>query len=310
MPRAFPLTLPAALALALGCSGRPLPTTVQAGSTFALALAGEVGAGGNAGYGGELLAARGLHDDQRGTLRFALRDPATGAEHALATRLVTRAHPDPASEVGLQNRVDALTAGFGIAQLLAVIDVPASVPPGEYEVQVRRERRTDAGGVEALPAPVYGQRVTVLPAQVGNARGEPTPSSAFLGSVSSDVSAQLAALVPHPKVVLSLPTPPPHAARIVLSYPAAKVRLRGVIEEQHGGRGSIVAWRDDPAAGRVTIDFVDPAASVKALALVFEPKGPLSTGRIALSDLGVSSATLYDASGAVRAGSVLASAIR
>ncbi len=304
------LSLLVAAALALGCGARPLPLSVQAGASVGIALAGEAAAGEAAGYGGEILAARGRFDYQRGQLVFVLRDPGSGAERELVTRIVTRAMPDPASEIGIANQVDAAYPGLGISQILAIVDVPASVPPGDYDVIARRRRRTDSGGSEELAAIVYGQRLTVLPASVGGAAGSPTPSSAYAGAFGLDVSQQLTRLVPLPKAVLSLPDAAPHAARLVIAYPKAKIAPRAVFEEQHLGRGSIVAWRDDPESGRVTVDFVDPSASVKALALAFEPKAPLSAGRIALAEIRVESSTLYDANGAVRSGSVTPFAIR
>jgi len=300
----------ATAAIVLGCGARPLPLSVQAGSSVGILLAGEVAAGETAGYGGDLLAARGRYDDQRGQLVFALRDPSTGAEHEIATRIVTRVWPDPASEIGITNQVDAAYPGLGIAQLLAILDVPASVPPGSYDMSVRRWRRTDTGGSENLPAIVYGQRLTVLPANIGGVAGAQTPASGYTGAFGIDVSKQLASLVPLPKVVLSLPVSPPHAAHLVIAYPRTKIKPRAVFEEQHLGRGSIVAWSDDSANGRVTLDFVDPGASVKQLALAFEPKAPLSAGRIALSEITVESSTLYDREGAVRSGAVTATAIR
>jgi hypothetical protein len=184
------------------------------------------------------------------------------------------------------------------------------VPPGSYDVNVRRRRRTDAGGSENLPAIVYGQRLTVLPASVGGIAGAPTPAEGYAGLFGVDVSEQLTRLVPLPKVVLSLPASPPHAAHLVIAYPRAKITPRAVFEEQHLGRGSIVAWSDDPENGRLTLDFVDPGASVNALALAFEPKAPLSSGRIALSEITVEASTLYDRDGAVRSGTVTPSAIR
>lgn len=304
----------AALVLAhglAGCSARPLPLSVQAGASVAIALAGEASLGEAVGYGGDLLTTLGRHDDQRGSLVFVLRPVSGGAEREVSPRLVTRTLPDPASEVALRNAVSAQMPGMGIAQVLAVVDVPADVPAGEYDVSLRRRRRTDAGGVEELPAPVYGQRLTVLPALVGASAGAPTPSTTHAGLYASDVSLQLADLVPLPKVVLALPSAPrPHAARVVLSYPAARIRPRGVFEEQHFGRGSIVAWRDDAAAGRVTIDFMDPQAEVRALALVFEPRQPLSAGRVSVSEISVVSAILYDRDGTVRGGTVTPLLIR
>jgi hypothetical protein len=276
----------------------------------AIALTGEIASAGAAGYGGQLLAARGRHDDQRGELVFVLRDPASGVERELVTRVVTRAFPDPASEVGLRNQVSPTTAAFGISQLLAIVDVPATVPPGAYDLSVRRRRRTDAGGSEELPAPLYTQRFVVLPANVGGVVGAPTPTTNEVGLFSTDVSEELADLVPWPKVVLALPASAPHAAHLVVAYPRTKITPRAVFEEQHLGRGSIVSWSDDPALGRVTIDLVDPAASVQSLAFVFEPKAPLSAGRIALSEISLLSTILYDRNGAVRTGTVTPVAIR
>jgi hypothetical protein len=277
----------------------------------AIALTGEIASAGALGYGGQLLAARGRHDDQRGELVFVLRDAVSGVERELSTRLVTRAFPDPASEVGLRNQVSPATAGFGIAQLLAIVDVPSSVPAGTYDMSVRRRRRTDAGGSEALPAPLYAQRFVVLPANIGGVVGAPTPATSEVGPISTDVSEELTNLVPLPKVVLALPaSAPPHAAHLVVAYPRTKITPRGVIEEQHLGRGSIVSWSDDPGSGRVTIDLVDPAASVHSLAFIFEPKAPLSAGRIVLSEVSLVSTVLYDRNGAVRSGTVTPIAIR
>ena len=297
-------------AFALGCGARPLPLSVQAGASVGIALSGEAAAGEAAGYGGDLLAQQGRHDDQRGRLVFVLRDPASGIQHELATRIVTRALPDPASEIGIDNEVDATYPGLGISQILAIVDVPASVPPGTYDVNVRRRRRTDSGGTEELPAIVYGQRLTVLPASIGGATGAVTPASAYAGVFGLDVSQQLARLVPLPKVVLSLPEAAPHAAHLVIAYPREKITPRAVFEEQHLGRGSIVAWSDDPESGRVTVDFVDPEASVRSLALAFEPKVPLSAGRIALAEITIETSVLYDGDGAVRSGSVTPISIR
>jgi hypothetical protein len=305
------LTILAVLAVLGGCSARPLPLSVQAGASVAIALAGEAALGDAVGYGGELLAASGRHDDQRGELRFVLQPIAGGSEREVSTRIVTRVLPDPASETGLRNSAHASLAAFGIAQIVAILDVPSDVAPGEYEVSVRRLRRTDYGESESLPAPLYGQRISVLPATVGSSTGAPTPSTTKVGAFEADASAQLIDLIPLPKLVLALPkSPPPAALRLVLGYPAEKIRPRAVIEEQHLGRSSIVSWRDDPERARVTVDLVDPSASVEAIALVFEPKQPLSAGRIGVSEVFVVSSTLYDRDGREREGAVTPVSIR
>jgi len=289
------------------CSGPVLPGAVQAGGTVALPLAGEATQGALAGYGSEVLAAAGGSDAVRGRLHFSLRDPASGIRHDLVTRLVTRAWPDPASEAALTGRVAEGLEAVGLAQILALVDVPDTVPPGRYEVEVRRERTGGSGAPESLPAPVYGLPLEVLPARVGPTTGAPTPLRAWVGAFSQDVAREAAGLVPLPKLVLSLPDPPPHAAEIVLRYPPERIRPRTVLEEQHTGRASIVWLQDDPGAGRITLSLVDPTAGVRALALVFEAAASVP---LAPDDFEVVESRLYDAEGARRDGVVSALAIR
>jgi hypothetical protein len=301
--------------LALGlaaCSSKPLPLSLQAGASFALAVAGDGGTG--LGFGGTWLAQAGRYDDQRGELSFVLVAP-SGAEVVLATRLVTRVWPDPASEAGIANSAGgAILPDVGVAETVAVVDVPASTPAGAYRLEIRRRRRlspSQPSQWESLPGVEYAQSIQVLPATVNGVAGAPTPPSGFAGPLGADLTAQLAALHPHPKVVLALPGPAhPAAAHLVVAYPPAKIRLRSVFEDAHLGRGSVVAWSDDAVAGRVSVDFADPAASVGALAIAFELRDPFGAGRASASDFGVVASALFDRSGAPQGGSVTVTEIR
>lgn len=302
-----------ALVLAIGglaaCSSQPLPLSVQAGASFALAVGGDVAGG--LGFGGAWLSAIGRHDDQRGELAFVLIAPG-GAEHALVTQLVTRFAPDPASDGGIANEVgNGLFPGVGIHEAVAIVEVPTATPPGVYRLEIRRRRRVGASQWEWLPGVDYAQSLTVLPAVVGGASGAPTPPNGYAGAFGAPLGPQLAALHPHPKLVLALPASPrPAAAHVVLSYPPARIRVRTVFEEQHGGRSSIVAWSDDPSAGRLRIDLADPHASVSALAVAFELRDALGRGRAEPTDFSVLEAVLYDAQGAIRSGTVSVGPIR
>jgi hypothetical protein len=221
--------------------------------------------------------------------------------------VVTRAFPDPASDIGLQNEIEP-GSPWGIAQPIALVDIPTTVPPGTYDIEVRRRRRTSPTTWQNLAGPLNQPRqLTVLPADVGGAAGSPTPFEGMLGgNTPVDTSSYIPSLYPHPKILLKFTGATlPSAAHLVVSYPAAKMSVLGVIEEQHYGRSSIVAHDVDPGLGQVTIDFADPAASVGALALVFDLTDPFGAGRVVVADFSLDAATrLYDADGNVLATSL------
>jgi hypothetical protein len=304
--RAAPVIL--LVVAALGCTGRPLPLSAQAGGTIVIALGSESWFGDRIGYGGDWLAARGASDDQRGDLVFVLVPPGA-PERSLRTLLVTRAYPDPASDAALSNSVDPVL-GVGLGQALALLEIPSDTPPGHYHIDVRRQRRTASGGFVPLPALPYGAEIDVLPASVGGVSGRPNRAEAWLDGSDVPVQAQIPAIVPNPKVVLALQPRAPSAAHVELDYPAQKLAIRGVFEEQHTGRRSIVAWRDDPAAGRLSIDLVDPTASVAFLGVAFRLTDPVARGVAQPTDFRVASAVLYDGKGDVTLGSVGVAAIR
>lgn len=290
-----------ALALAAlctaACSSQPVPLSAQAGSSIAIAVSGEMLDGERLGYGGDWLAAMGRQDAQRGELLFVLRD-AAGVERTLRTRVVTRVAPDPASDAALDQRVDPwLGAAAGLAQAIAIVEIPADVPPGSHALELRRQRALASGGFESLPAPGYHGTLRVLPALVDGHTGQPNEAIGSAGGWMLDTRSRLAALHPNPKLVLPLPAGA-SAAHLVVAYPRDKVAVRGVIEEQHTGRGSIVLFDDDPASGRVGIDLVAPERDVAGLALVFTLRSPASSGAASPAEFQVVSSALYDDDGA------------
>ena len=118
------------------------------------------------------------------------------------------------------------------------------------------------------------------------------PTTGFLGQFSQDTSTGLRGLYPFPKVLLNFVSPQPAAAHLVVNYPKTKIEVKSVFEEQRQRRGSIISWRDDPVAGQVTIDFVDPDRSVYSLAIAFDLIIPVGTGRAVTGDFSIASAQL------------------
>ncbi len=296
------LVLVAAALLATACSFRPIPLVAQAGTTIVLPLAGETLLGGYVGYESELTRRHGVYDDQRGGLEFVLVDDlaAPASPHALVTRLVTRVQPDPATRAAI---ADGRTL-HDFTQILALVDIPVSVPGGDYYVSIRRTRRSSASGGpgEALsPLPTQPTALRVLPAE-RDGGGAPvarfTPLEAIVaGRPFGDAERDALGLYPLPKVVVELGALDVAAASLEIGLPPAKLAVRSVFEEQHTGRGSIVRWRlADP--GTLRIELVDPGRSARALAIAFELLDPFGVGRVEPADFAVRSVRLYDERGA------------
>lgn len=294
--------------LAVGCGSEPFPLAARAGSTIVVPVAGEMTVSTNqVGYGGTLLQQAGIYDDQRGELVFKL--TAGSSEHTLVTRMVTRLAPDPATQTAIDNLVDDPFSGLlGISQILALVDIPTSVPEGDYTMLISRCRRTTTGGacLPLAPANIYYSR----PFTVLEGTGTPSPDTGFVGVVSQDTSTALRGLYPLPKVPIVFASSQPAAAHLVVNYPKTKVEVKAVFEDQHQGRGSIISWTDDPVAGQVTIDFVDPDASVSSLAIAFDLLDPFGAGRVVTGDVSIASAQLYDANGASQSTTVNVGSVR
>ncbi len=285
---------------AAGCTFRPIPLVAQAGTTIVVPVAGEALQGRWIGYESDASRAAGIHDDQRGGIVFHLVDPsAPEVEHPLVTRLVTRAVPDPATFAALGDGLGL----FDLAQVVAVVDVPATTPPGDYVLVVRRVRRATPDGSTEEELPSIEQShpaLRVLPAEVdaaGVPRARFTPAEALVAGVSfGHPATELYKLCPFPKAVLAFAPRGLAAASIDVAFPVQKLSVLAVFEDSHGGRGSIVRW-SEPVAGELRIELVDPDASVPALAIVFEPLDPFGSGRPEVADFQLTRLRAYDRDG-------------
>lgn len=323
------------------CSAPPAPLAARRGATISIALAGELVAGNDAvGFGGDVLATNPVstgpvpqYDDQRGELVLALRVPGTSTTYSCKTRFVTRIAPDPASRaairgaIGVPQGFEALATAAGLGEVVALVDLPnaaSGITPGSYELVVSRRRRTGASSWETLPSVGYPASATY---RIEILAGDEAPSGLSVdgGLGNTDARDGLRSLYPYPKLVLALPagsafggaTAPPAAARIVLSYPAAKITVQSVLEEQHGGRGSIVSWAADEPTGRLTVDLVAPPPTsgiepVRKLAVAFDldDRSGNPSARVASSDFAVVTGDthVYDANGVEQTGAVVVEA--
>lgn len=295
------------VALVLGCASDPLPLAAQAGATIALPISSEQAQEQEIGYGSTLLEQAGRYDLQRGELRFHF--TATGAtpSFTVTPRVITRVAPDPASTAMVGT---LLASVIGISQVLALVDIPATAQPGGYTILIRRCRRAHAGGpCESIsPDLPYARPFTVLPGV-----GTPNLNLAYFFGTTFDTTENLLNLYPYPKIVFSV-TEAPAATHAVIAYPAGKMTVKGVFEEQSAGHQSIVSWHDDPSTGQIIVDLVDPTRKTYYFAIAFDLKQPPLPGdpveRVALDDIQVVSMAAYDLNGAPIASNLVKHAIR
>lgn len=132
----------------LACHARPIPLSVQAGSTVVIPVGGgfpTVDLVSPVGFGGTDVA-----DPQRGSFVFRLGGP-------LGFELITRA----AFEVKPSDR--ARTPG---QQILAVVDVPANAPIGSHALHLSLRREANGASVELPVSPGYEGGLTILPHEI------------------------------------------------------------------------------------------------------------------------------------------------
>jgi hypothetical protein len=300
----------AALVLAgIGCSGAPLPLAGRAGTTAGIAVGSDLLEGGLLGFGASGFDALGITDHQRGRLVFELDTTAVlGAPLRLAPRVVTRVLPDPATGLALDPDAHLLTLS-GVAQVLALVDIPADAPVGSFDLRIRRE---DASG-QPLPGPTYLQRFEVLPNPGGGTAWNPFRAFHPHGSLDLAAGGQLAGLYPWPKAVLAIAPAaggaPVHAAHLRVAYPAARVdAVLRVYDDRRSDHGAIVQWRDE--GGAVVIDWVAPEPTpFRALAIVFRPREPFA-GPVTPADFALLESAFFDAEGRPTAAGVAPAQIR
>jgi hypothetical protein len=290
--------------LAVGCTSEPIPLSAQAGSTITIALVGEDTWGEGVGYVSPYFPS----EVQRGETVFQLVDDAFGANPTvykeLKTRYVTRCYADPAADVS------TFLTGEPLVQIMALVDIPSDTNPGTYMLRYRRRRQTPSGEMEYLTpyVPETPTLLHVLPRFIPGIdnfvdpgtgprtiEGRPTPALGYFGTSVEDISSSLYSYVPNPKVLITF-SPAwdlPAAAHLEVTYPPDRVEIVTAFEEQHPGRGSLVRWSDSNPRGRITIDLVDPDASVHRLAIAFRLADFGAAGPVDVSDFQVVSHTFY-----------------
>jgi hypothetical protein len=239
--------------LAVACQGQPIPLAAAQGSSVLIPIGGgglALGEGPLMGYGSP------THDDwQRGRLRLWLDADPDGVDDdvELPVRGVARVSADRASPAGLSQSANSWELGD---QVVVVVDVPIDAPLGPWPVYARRYMQQWNGAswqeqeLDVAQAPSYHGALEVLP-EVSS----PTPLEAFLFGYWQPVTANVADLVPHPKlrfVVQASPGPstPLGAARFTVTYPASRLAVHGVVAEPIDGGVPPLRGRGAAGLGR------------------------------------------------------------
>jgi hypothetical protein len=254
----------------IGCAGKPVPLWAVAGTTMALAISADEPAIGGTGIGYGTTA---LADSQRGALGVELLRGST-TEALVPVKFVTRVMPDPASPAGLAGKVHhpniPLTGETNILhQIVALIDLPASLPEGYYTLKVRRYQNAslatlvDQGPYDSL---LWQQELYVSPGDGGQYF---TPFRGAWGETDVAIpSSTLRELVPSPQLLLTLPLNTA-AATIDIGFPDAKIDVEGAIQHGGAGQNSLVSYQLIDS-NSVRIHWVNPTADGSSLALVFD----------------------------------------
>lgn len=301
----------------------PMPSRVVRGSTLVLSLGYESALGvaklsaypealrGQIGYGGVEFAnlATPIWDDLRGWVVVELTD-ASDANYIveIPARYTSRVALDSGTDAAVQN---GFIATLGInnhqtSEVVTSIDIPSDIRATTYNVQIlNRRRNSESVGIDCDPATETDCEETTRFAYynrqiiVEDGLGTPTP-------LDTNVKNQLAKLYPYPKAMLALHLSgafaPTYAARVIVSYPTAKVARIVNVYADHAPRGdTTLVWSDD-GAGNLTIDFVNPLATAQQTApfvsVAFDPVPKMfGANRIAPSDFAIVSGTYYKQDG-------------
>lgn len=255
-----------ACALALGCQGKVLPLSAQAGSTVLIPLSNPAG---NVGYGGTLQP-----DYQLGTLVYQLDGP---GGYELVTRASTRVMAPPSAPL----MSDEL---FGLKeQVISLVDIPEGAPPGTHALHVVR-RRVQNGVPVDEPGPAYEGEITILPHEITfdvggspyTSVGAPTPFERWACDGSgqncdwSYAAEQVGWAVPRPVLWLDLGSAV-SALELTIQYPAAVIDVADVFEppQLFATHMASVWFHDSPAAGTLEIGATSATRPFYAIGVAF-----------------------------------------
>lgn len=300
-----------------------VPSRVARGSTLILSLGYESVLGeakmapwlpaplGQVGYGGVELSnlATPIWDDLRGWVVVELvdaNDPNYVVE--IPARYTSRVMLDPGTDAGVQNGfIAALNMNNRqTSEVVTLVDIPEDIRATTYNVQILNRRRNSVSvGLDCDPATeadceettrfAYFNRQVI----VEESLGAPTP-------LDTSITNHLAKIYPHPKVTLALHLSgafaPTYAARVVVSYPAAKIQQIVNVYADHAPRGDTTLVWSDNGAGQITIDFVNPMAAAEKMApfvsIAFKPvPETFGASRIVPADFAIVSGTYYKQDG-------------
>ena len=250
------------ISVMMACGSQTVPLIAKAGTTFSIAIDEDHRSEHGVGFA-SLIWTEG---DQRGNLIAKLHG-GPGPDTDLVTRYITRAAPDlSSSRLVLDKNESSGALGLSLPQqAIGLFDIPCTVVAGQYSIEFRVERPGEAPDLLAEANTVLSQ-ITIE--NDGQCENRPTQ---FLGSrlgfVGVPTEAGLAELVPMPTVIFKLPhaanpdgslirpTFRPSSAEVVVSYPAEKMQVKGVIAKSHWDADAMV-FHQLESPNRVRIQYM------------------------------------------------------
>lgn len=267
-------------ALSAACNSNPIPLIAVQGTSFVLPV-GSSGSAVEMPFGSELSTGS-RPDKQRGDLVVGLcpvAQPDCPSPQYLVTRYVTSVMPGPASPAAILAPTTSAVYGMQPVfspQMLVVVDIPDSVAPSEYSVNVRkRAYGSSPGQNETYLSDINPGTIRVV-ARPAGVPAAPNPAETRLGTGTFGIGQDLVNMVPYPTVVVRLKDSLqadsffyPAAAEFEVTYPV-NITIKGVYEEGHPGRGSIVLMNDNPATRTLRISLVDPKRCTPSVRVAYD----------------------------------------
>lgn len=280
------LTLLVALAGALGCMGKVLPQSAQAGSTVVIPLGGQATAGlpgvvlDPVGFGGT-----DVDDPQRGELVYTLQTGSGPVE--LETRASTLIIGHPGSGV---SRGATLVS----KQIVSIVDVPTALPDGTpmplgtHEIDVVRRYTDPATGNLVESSVPYEGELSVLPESIDvstpngmeTITASSTPFESWQCNLNGNCSfdsvtdQNLQSGIPDPAIRVKLDSAV-WAAKLEVTYPSGVIDVEDVYEtvlDQINRRAT--TWFQDDEAGTLVLNAAATDHAFDNVSVVFKLDDP------------------------------------
>jgi hypothetical protein len=286
----------AAVSMLAGCAGVPVPTRAVAGTTFGLAVGPDDSTfGRNFGFGSAT-----YQDPQRGVL--AVRFVKSGTDVTVAAKVVTRVVADPATPIAISGSVSTPHPSFpsvlALGQVLALVDIPKTLPEGLYSITVRRYKTASdlsAGNLideGPFDSPLWSNSIYV---QAGDGVDHFTPFNGSWATITTTLQPQhVQQVAPLPELILWMPSDVA-AATIDITYPDAKMDVWGAYFYRLGTQTAFVQT-ENVDSNTVRIHVVDPLVQGFLVSLVFK-NTQTGYSPILLSEFSYDGGSYYDADG-------------